>query len=77
MKFVYEDDIQWYHNFDLYGRYVSEIRINVTALDRDLPEVLAGLRSLKMKKLFGCPGHENLIMVKEFYANWNDHRYIS
>lgn len=28
-------------------------------------------------KLLKCPGHENLSMVKELHANWNDHMFTS
>lgn len=59
------------HNFP-YGRYVFEIEINVTALEKNFPQVLDWLKCLKMDKLLECPGHENMNIVKELYANLNE-----
>ncbi|XP_070050474.1 uncharacterized protein [Nicotiana tomentosiformis] len=72
VELVRDDAIKWHDNFVPYGRYVSEMGINVKALERNFPDVLARLVEMKMDKLIECPGPTNLSMVQELYANWNE-----
>lgn len=48
---------------------------NIAALDRNFPHVLEKMKSLKMDRLLESPGHTNLSMVKELYANWNPDKF--
>ncbi|XP_070048961.1 uncharacterized protein [Nicotiana tomentosiformis] len=72
VELVREDAIKWHDTFVPYGRYVSEMGINMKALERNFPDILATLIAKKMDKLLECPGPANLSMVRELYANWNE-----
>ncbi|XP_070035756.1 uncharacterized protein [Nicotiana tomentosiformis] len=65
VELVREDAIKWHDTFVPYGRYVSEMGINVKALERNFPDILATLIAKKMDKLLECLGPANLSMVRE------------
>lgn len=65
LKLVRDDAIKWHHSYVPYGRYVSDMGINVAALEQNFSQVLERLNNLKMEKLLECPRHANLSMVKD------------
>lgn len=41
VKLLWKDTIKWYNTFVPYGRYISEMGINISALDRNFPMCLS------------------------------------
>lgn len=66
-----DDAKKWYHSFVPYERYIFEVGINVTILEKNFPVVLARMMELKLERFLESLRPANLRMVKELYANWN------